>query len=183
MTATITLGLAIALLTLGIQAADGLWCAAVAPCPRRVQSCHGPRFRPRLFVRLLTRISRRNRGVPSEMLLTKRERRHMPAQITLAQLNKAGACEAQTALFQKLFGKSVALTEALAVKHAQDFAFGWAARHLLSPSARAAYDAAVAPCPRRRRHPVTRAGWALYGAVRLAGAAAAGAAIWGVIVQ
>ena len=67
----------------------------------------------------------------------------MPSQITLTQLRKAGADKRQTDLFKELFGESVTLTLDLARKHAQDFDFGWGAQHLLSPSARAAYRAAV----------------------------------------
>jgi len=68
----------------------------------------------------------------------------MPSQITLTQLRKAGADKRQTDLFKELFGESVTLTLDLARKHAQDFDFGWIAGNLLvSPSARAVFDAAI----------------------------------------
>jgi hypothetical protein len=70
------------------------------------------------------------------------------------------ACKDLTARFEKLFGESVPLTEALTLelvhKHPRafdtsdweaedfDFDFGWEALHLLSPSARAAYEADMA---------------------------------------
>ena len=68
--------------------------------------------------------------------------------ITVKQLRALGACEDQVDLFQRLLGDSVEVTEALCVGHAQEFGAGawdWAAAHLLSPPARAAYEAARAP--------------------------------------
>ena len=64
--------------------------------------------------------------------------------ITLAQLRKAGACADQVDLFKHVFGKSVELTEALAVEHAALFDWGWGADNLLSESALQAYEAARA---------------------------------------
>ena len=55
-----------------------------------------------------------------------------------------GACAEQRALFRKLFGTSVEVTEALAVEHPASFSWTWAANKLLSAAARAEYDKARA---------------------------------------
>ena len=52
--------------------------------------------------------------------------------ITLAQLRKLGACPDEVAIFEKLFGESVEVTEALCVKHAEKFDWDWAAKRLLT---------------------------------------------------
>ena len=64
--------------------------------------------------------------------------------ITIKQLRRLGACEKQVEKFERLFGPSVIVTEALCVKHAQDFSWNWAAGKLLSAPAREAYDEAAA---------------------------------------
>ena len=68
--------------------------------------------------------------------------------LTLDQLIKARACEEQTKLFEATFGKSVAVTEALAAALAHEFDFEWAAQNFLSDAAEAEYakvrDAACA---------------------------------------
>ena len=64
--------------------------------------------------------------------------------ITLAQLKKLRACGAQVALFRKYFGEEVEVTEALCVKHAQEFSWDWAAVNLLSAPALKAYNEAAA---------------------------------------
>ena len=96
--------------------------------------------------------------------------------ITVKQLRDLGACAEQVEMFECLFGASVEVTEALCVKHAQDFGVGawdWAAGHLLSPSARAEYEAAVAPA--RAEYEAARApAWAEYGAARARAFARAG---------
>jgi hypothetical protein len=68
----------------------------------------------------------------------------MPAQITLAQLRKAGACKSQVVLFKKRFGESVRVTEDLACQYGPEFDIEWASQHLLSPSAYEVYRAAMA---------------------------------------
>lgn len=45
--------------------------------------------------------------------------------LTLATLKSKGACVEQVALFRKMFGKSVQITEALCVEHASAFSWGW----------------------------------------------------------
>ena len=95
--------------------------------------------------------------------------------IAVKQLRALGACAEQVEMFECLFGASVEVTEALCVKHAQDFGVGawdWAAGHLLSPSALAEYDAATAPAratyeaaraPARAEYDAARAtAWATY---------------------
>ena len=63
--------------------------------------------------------------------------------ITIKQLRRLGACEEQVEKFEHLFGPSVIVTEALCVKHAQDFSWNWAAGKLLSAPAWEAYDEAA----------------------------------------
>lgn len=63
--------------------------------------------------------------------------------ITLEHLKAEQACADQVARFQALFGDSVEATRDLCIKHAGDFDFRWAAQHLLSDPARAAYRAAA----------------------------------------
>ena len=65
--------------------------------------------------------------------------------LTIADLEMVRACEEQVAKFRELFGNEVLVTVELAVQHAADFDWDWAARKLLSAPARAAYNAAVAP--------------------------------------
>ena len=76
--------------------------------------------------------------------------------ITLEMLKAHKACKNQYKLFAELFPDGVEITEELCAKHAQDFDFEWAARHLLSPPMwkacyeaiarhREAYDEAIAP--------------------------------------
>jgi hypothetical protein len=57
----------------------------------------------------------------------------------LADLIDKGACAKQIALFKKLFGESVEVTEELCLKYYNKFAFWWAADNLLSVSAWEAY--------------------------------------------
>ncbi len=65
--------------------------------------------------------------------------------ITLRQLVKAGACRDQRAEFARLFGRSVVVTEALAIEHANVFDWRWAAHHLLHDAARADFEKVCAP--------------------------------------
>ena len=81
--------------------------------------------------------------------------------LTLAALRKAGACQSQLDLFRTAFGTRVVVTPARAVEHAQTFDWDWAARHLLSPTARTAYNAAVAPARAAYDAAVAQA-WAAY---------------------
>ena len=55
--------------------------------------------------------------------------------ITKALLESKGACADQVELFAKLFPRGVTLTEAVCVKHAHEFEWHWAAKHLLSYTA------------------------------------------------
>jgi len=64
--------------------------------------------------------------------------------ITLKQLQDAGACEEQQKLFKQAFGEQVEISEALAVQYAKVFNWEWAAEHLLSVLGRKAYREAVA---------------------------------------
>jgi hypothetical protein len=64
--------------------------------------------------------------------------------ITLEMLRQKHACRDQVARFQELFGDAVEVTVELAVKHAQDFDWDWAAWSLLSAAGYSAYDAATA---------------------------------------
>lgn len=64
--------------------------------------------------------------------------------LTLATLREKGACEEQVAIFRKLFGAQVEITEARCVEHAGVFSWNWAAENLLSALADKAYREAVA---------------------------------------
>ena len=64
--------------------------------------------------------------------------------ITVKQLRALGACEGQVELFEKTFGASVIVTEALCLKHADKFSWVWAAKNFLSALALKAYDEATA---------------------------------------
>jgi hypothetical protein len=55
-------------------------------------------------------------------------------------LRRLGACADQVAKFERLFGERVAVTEALCVRHAEDFEWNWAARNLLPAPALAEYE-------------------------------------------
>ena len=98
--------------------------------------------------------------------------------LTLATLVRKGACREQREKFAKLFGKSVEITEALCAEHANEFNWDWAARNLLSASAsaRAAYDAAVAPALAAYDAAMAPA-WAAYDAARASAQAAYDAAM------
>ena len=60
--------------------------------------------------------------------------------ITSELLKSKGACLESIALFVKLGGNKLELTEELCIEHASKFDWCWAARHLLSASAKADYD-------------------------------------------
>ena len=102
--------------------------------------------------------------------------------LTLATLKKKGACAGQAALFRAKFGRSVEITEALCIEHAADFSWRWAVDNLLSATARAAYDAAMAPAEAAYRAAMApaeaayRAATASAGAAYSAATASAGAA-------
>ena len=64
--------------------------------------------------------------------------------IIVKKLKALRACEDQVQLFEKTFGPSVVVTEALCVRHADKFSWDWAARRFLSPKALEAYELAVA---------------------------------------
>lgn len=69
----------------------------------------------------------------------------MPEPITADRLERLGACPDQVRRFRKLFGDGPApLTAETAIAHAQVFDWNWAAKRLLTPAARAAYEAAEA---------------------------------------
>lgn len=64
--------------------------------------------------------------------------------LTLATLREKGACKEQVAIFRKMSGARVEITEAWCVEHAGVFSWKWAAEKLLSTPARKAYREAVA---------------------------------------
>ncbi len=64
----------------------------------------------------------------------------MTRTLTLQTLIDKGACSEQVELFRSKFGTSVRVTQRLCVSVAYAFAWGWAARHLLSKPARAEYE-------------------------------------------
>ena len=66
-------------------------------------------------------------------------------ELTAARLKELGACEDQVRLFTATFGRSVVVTEALAVEYAAAFSWSWAAQRLLTAPARAKYDRVTAP--------------------------------------
>ena len=85
----------------------------------------------------------------------------------LKALTDLGACAGAVKVFRKRFGESVRVTEALCIKAAQDFDFGWAARHLLSESAWADYRRVTAPALADYER-VKAAAWADYERVKAA---------------
>ena len=68
----------------------------------------------------------------------------MTKKITLRILKAKGACESQCERFAALFPEGVEVTEALCIKHADDFNWDWGARHLLRASAWDEYKCAKA---------------------------------------
>jgi hypothetical protein len=60
--------------------------------------------------------------------------------ITLDQLRSFGACNEQVALFERLFGSGVELTEALVLEHGSQFDLNWLARKLFRGDIRAEYQ-------------------------------------------
>ena len=87
--------------------------------------------------------------------------------LTLAQLEAAGACDDQRALFEKTFGLSVEITEALCLEHAASFRWEWASAHLLSPAAWAEYDRACTAAMAEYNR-VRSPAWAEYDRMRAA---------------
>ena len=65
--------------------------------------------------------------------------------LTVRQLMDAGACNEQVEHFRERFGDEIEVTEALAIEHASEFDFGWAAEHLLTAQALAEYERVRAP--------------------------------------
>ena len=65
--------------------------------------------------------------------------------LTLQRLKDLDACTEQLALFESTFGESVEVTPELCVSVADKFNFVWAARYLLSQSARTEYGRVRAP--------------------------------------
>ena len=63
--------------------------------------------------------------------------------LTLATLKAKGACSEQVALFRRLFGKQVEVTETLCIEHARAFSWSWGACNLLSAQASDAYHEAI----------------------------------------
>lgn len=65
----------------------------------------------------------------------------MTKKITLRILKAKGACESQCKRFAALFpDEGVEITEALCIKHADEFNWDWAAQHLLKAPALAEYE-------------------------------------------
>ena len=77
--------------------------------------------------------------------MSKTERHLAGTTLTIQQLHQAGACAEAVETFRAAFGEAVEVTEALAAQHAATFDWDWAARHLLTPPARAEYDRVTAP--------------------------------------
>lgn len=107
----------------------------------------------------------------------------MSAILTYKRLRAAGACAGQLALFRKMFGDQVEITEALCVEHAHTFNFFWAADHLLHEpawqayyaarvQARQAYDDAIAPARQAYDAAIAQAEQAYYAAIAQAWARA-----------
>ena len=65
--------------------------------------------------------------------------------LTLLQLREAKACADQIALFQSLFGESVAVSESACLEYADKFDWDFAARAFLTPEARAEYNRVTGP--------------------------------------
>lgn len=63
--------------------------------------------------------------------------------LTAAKLRAINAHRDHLELFVRSFGKSVEITEALCVKHANVFKFGWPVRDLLSKEAEAVYRSSI----------------------------------------
>jgi hypothetical protein len=76
----------------------------------------------------------------------------------ISQLIDKNACQSQVDLFRSKFGESVDVTPELCARVATEFEFCWAAGNLLSDSAGAEYDRAMAPA----RAKYSRASRALY---------------------
>jgi hypothetical protein len=65
--------------------------------------------------------------------------------ITYEVLQAKDACEGQALRFKALFPDGCTVTAALCGTHTREFEWSWAAKNLLSPSARAEYEQACAP--------------------------------------
>jgi hypothetical protein len=63
--------------------------------------------------------------------------------ITVALLRRKRACQPAIDKFECLFGNSVVPTRDLAIKHADNFRFGWAAHNLLTTAAWKVYHEAI----------------------------------------
>ena len=77
--------------------------------------------------------------------------------ITLQVLKDHNACLGQVELFERFFGSEVIPTRELALKHARDFDWHWAASTLLSPKSWMAYKEATAPALKAYREAVAPA--------------------------
>jgi hypothetical protein len=91
--------------------------------------------------------------------------------LLLSTLIKHRACMDQVALFRTKFGQSVNVSVGLCRKHARLFDWDWAACNLLSPSASAAYSAAIASASAAYRAAMAPASAAYAAAVASAWAA------------
>ena len=65
--------------------------------------------------------------------------------LTLATIERKGACPSARADFAQLFGASVEVTTDLCIEHASTFDWDWASAQLLRASAQAEYDRVRAP--------------------------------------
>ena len=79
--------------------------------------------------------------------------------ITTAILKSHHACDEQVQLFDQLTGGSIELTEDWCLEHAAQFDWHWAARNLLSATARTECDRATAPA-RAELDRATATAWA-----------------------
>ena len=85
----------------------------------------------------------------------------MTKKITLRILKAKGACESQCERFATLFPKGVEVTEALCIKHADEFDWDWGAQHLLRAPAWSEYEYVKAPASAEYERVVASA-WAEY---------------------
>lgn len=77
--------------------------------------------------------------------------------ITSDLLRRRGACMQQIYLFIELGGDRLALTEELCIKHANQFAWDWAADNLLTRKARTYYKRIIEPALAKYEHAVQAA--------------------------
>ena len=65
--------------------------------------------------------------------------------ITVVELETNQACSSQVALFKRLFGESVEITEQLCLDHHVEFNWHWTAQHFLTAPALTEFSRITAP--------------------------------------